>query len=144
MRSLVTVHYVFVLIGEDHSQGSYIRKGKVPSCYYYYSVTLRVPPLDSDMGWTGELWSKTNYLNWQNKENKIKIGKKRISSKFSDFSKTVIFLGFFKIFRLLDNFWHFWNFLFFNWFFWIYFFLFLLIYIDFFWIVYISFDLVFF
>ena len=23
------------------------------------SVTLTVPPLDSEMGWTGELWSKT-------------------------------------------------------------------------------------
>ena len=30
------------------------------------SVTLRVPPLDSETGWTGELWSKTNLLNWQN------------------------------------------------------------------------------
>ena len=37
------------------------------SCYYYYcSVTLRVLPLDSLTGWTGELWSKTNLLNWQN------------------------------------------------------------------------------
>ena len=24
------------------------------------------PPLDSETGWTGELWSKTNLLNWQN------------------------------------------------------------------------------
>ena len=41
-------------------------KGEVPSCYsYYYSrVTLRLPPLDSETGWTGELWSKTNLLNW--------------------------------------------------------------------------------
>ena len=31
-----------------------------------FSVTLRVPPLDSETGWTGELWSKTNLLNWQN------------------------------------------------------------------------------
>ena len=23
-------------------------------------------PLDSETGWTGELWSKTNLLNWQN------------------------------------------------------------------------------
>ena len=30
------------------------------------SVTLRGPPLDSETGWTGELWSKTNLLNWQN------------------------------------------------------------------------------
>ena len=32
------------------------------------SVTLRPLPLDSEMGWTGEGWSKTNLLNWQNKE----------------------------------------------------------------------------
>ena len=36
--------------------------GEVPSCYYFscccYSfVTLRLPPLDSETGWTGELWS---------------------------------------------------------------------------------------
>ena len=24
------------------------------------------PPLDSEMGWAGELWSKTNLLTWQN------------------------------------------------------------------------------
>ena len=44
------------------------QKGEVPSCYSYCcsSVTLRVPPLDSEMGWTGELWSKTNLLNWEN------------------------------------------------------------------------------
>ena len=24
------------------------------------------PVLDSETGWTGELWSKTNLLNWQN------------------------------------------------------------------------------
>ena len=30
------------------------------------SVTDRLPPLDCEMGWTGELWSKTNLLNWQN------------------------------------------------------------------------------
>ena len=29
-------------------------------------VTLRLPPQDSEMGWTGELWSKTNLLDWQN------------------------------------------------------------------------------
>ena len=27
------------------------------------SATLTVPPLDSETGWTGELWSKTNFLN---------------------------------------------------------------------------------
>ena len=30
-----------------------------PSRSYY-------PPLDSETGWTGELWSKTHLLNWQN------------------------------------------------------------------------------
>ena len=30
------------------------------------SVMLTVPPLDSETGWTGELWSKTNILKWQN------------------------------------------------------------------------------
>ena len=42
----------------------------MPSCYYYsyyyYSVTLRGPPLDSEMGWTGELWSKTKFLILEN------------------------------------------------------------------------------
>ena len=30
------------------------------------SVTLRVPPLISEMGWTGELWSKTKFLILEN------------------------------------------------------------------------------
>ena len=25
-----------------------------------------ISPLDSERGWTGELWSKTNLLNWKN------------------------------------------------------------------------------
>ena len=29
-------------------------------------VTLRVPTLDLLMGWAGQLWSKTDFLNWQN------------------------------------------------------------------------------
>ena len=29
-------------------------------------VMLRGPPLDSGTGWTGELWSNTNFLIWQN------------------------------------------------------------------------------
>ena len=29
------------------------------------------PPLDSETGWTGEIWLKTNLLNWQNKKNSI-------------------------------------------------------------------------
>ena len=31
-------------------------------------IMLRVPYLKSEMGWTGELWQKTNILNWQNKK----------------------------------------------------------------------------
>ena len=49
----------------------------LPQEYYQYPildtrisvrpcVTLTVPPLDSETGWTGELWSKTNLLKWQN------------------------------------------------------------------------------
>ena len=34
------------------------------------------PSLGSEMGWTGELWSKTNLLNWQNKEKSIFFGQK--------------------------------------------------------------------
>ena len=33
----------------------------LPSC-----VTLRGPPLDSETGRTGEFWSKTNLIKWQN------------------------------------------------------------------------------
>ena len=29
-------------------------------------VHAQGPPLNSEIGWTGELWSKTNLLNWQN------------------------------------------------------------------------------
>ena len=38
---------------------SFVRPPPPPSRSYY-------PPLDSETGWTGELWSKTNLLNWQN------------------------------------------------------------------------------
>ena len=34
--------------------------------FFHPSITLILPPLISEMGWTGELWSKTNLLNWQN------------------------------------------------------------------------------
>ena len=30
------------------------------------SVTLVLPPLDSEMGWTGELWSKTKFIILEN------------------------------------------------------------------------------
>ena len=42
---------------------SYIRKEKYNPATTPMYVTLRLPPLDSEMGWTGELWSKTNLLN---------------------------------------------------------------------------------
>ena len=32
---------------------------------FYCSVTLRGPPLYSETWWTGELWSNTNLLKWQ-------------------------------------------------------------------------------
>ena len=32
----------------------------------FFSVRLRVPPLYSEMGWTGELWSKTKFLILEN------------------------------------------------------------------------------
>ena len=51
---------------------SYIRyKNFRPSFGLRPSVTLRGPPLDSETGWTGELWSKTNLLKWQNQQNCI-------------------------------------------------------------------------
>ena len=48
---------------------SYIRKEKyrpaTPTSAAVY-VTLRLLPLDSEMGWTGELWSKTKFLIFEN------------------------------------------------------------------------------
>ena len=41
---------------------SNIRHKDFPAC----SLTLRVPPLNFETGWTGELWSATNLLKWQN------------------------------------------------------------------------------
>ena len=29
-------------------------------------VTLRLPPLDSETGWTGEVWSNNNFFKGQN------------------------------------------------------------------------------
>ena len=39
-------------------------KHKVFLCLFirHVSVMLRGPPMDSETGWTGELWSKTNLL----------------------------------------------------------------------------------
>ena len=102
--------------------------------YYYsscYSVTLRVPTLDFETGWTGELWSKTNLPNWQNLENSIFVVKKSdfwrfIKKKlylwiFKNFLTFSIFfgflgflLGFSQIFWIFLDFWAFWYFGFFG------------------------------
>ena len=34
--------------------------------HFFFSVMLRVPPLDSEMGWTGELWSNSVFLILEN------------------------------------------------------------------------------
>ena len=46
---------------------SFIRKGKCRPATTTTTTPSRSgdPPLDSETGWTGELWSKTNLLNWQ-------------------------------------------------------------------------------
>ena len=36
------------------------------SSFSFFSVTLRLPPLNSEMGGTGELWSKTKFLILEN------------------------------------------------------------------------------
>ena len=61
----------FILASSVYFQKSNIRKEKyrpatTPAAAAPMYVTLRGPPLDSEMGWTRELWSKTNLLNWQN------------------------------------------------------------------------------
>ena len=48
----------------DYSLESYIRHEDFLRSSS--SVTLVLPPLKSETGRTGELWSKTNLLNWQN------------------------------------------------------------------------------
>ena len=52
------------------------------------------PPLDSEKGWTGELWQKTNLLNWKktkgiakNKEKKKLKKKKKKKKNFGKFLK---------------------------------------------------------
>ena len=48
---------------------------EVPSCYSYYyysySITLRIPPLDSETGWTGELGSNPVLLIFENLDHSI-------------------------------------------------------------------------
>ena len=44
-----------------------------------------LPPLDSETGWTGELWSNRVLLILENLENSNFFRQKKIFSKFSDF-----------------------------------------------------------
>ena len=82
------------------SRGQFIQHWKqgfpfvCPLCFY---VTLRGPLLDSETGWTGELWSKTNLLNWQNYENSINLFIP------AEKKKCIIFLRFFQIFGFFDH-----------------------------------------
>ena len=73
---LLTVNAAVLLIGENvtnlmlmPSVSSYIRhKDFLRSfvCPDFSSVTLRPPPLDSETGWTGELWSNRGFLILEN------------------------------------------------------------------------------
>ena len=46
---------------KERVQKYYFRKEKYcPATTTAVSVTLRLPPLDSETGWTGERWSKNN------------------------------------------------------------------------------------
>ena len=80
------------------------QKGEVPSCYYYYyyyyyysyySVTLRVPPLDSETSSTGELWSNCLLLILENLEK---------SNFFGIFFLLFFLNDFFKDFLRFSNF----------------------------------------
>ena len=66
------------------------------------SVTLRGPPLDSEKGLTGELWSNRVLLILENKDNSIFFGKKN-TFKIVRFLRKIFylfldFLGFSQIF----------------------------------------------
>ena len=62
------IHHILGKKEEEQtkSSSSIIRHKGFFRLFVHSSVTLRVPPLKSQTGWTGELWSKTNLLNWQN------------------------------------------------------------------------------
>ena len=68
----------------------------------HLSVTLRVPPLKTEVGWTGELSSKTNLLNGQNKEKNIFLAKKKYLNLFLRFLRFSIFFLLIQFF-LLQN-----------------------------------------
>ena len=61
---------------------------------------MRLPPLDSETGWTGELWSKTNLINWQNQGNSIFFS----STIFDHFWQFLKFFGFLLIFEFFLDF----------------------------------------
>ena len=80
---------------------SYIRKKKyrpattTPATVY---VTLRLPPQDSETGSTGELWSNTNLLKWQNQNNSILfILAKKVFFLLKNYNKKSDFLKFLEI-----------------------------------------------
>ena len=51
---------------DDDGDGDPILDTRISASSFSFSVTLRVPPLYSEMGWTGELWSKTKFLILEN------------------------------------------------------------------------------
>ena len=75
-------------------------KGEVPLCYHYCCLCHgQATPKDSETGWTGELWSKTNLFIVQNKDNRIFV---------QQFFKVIFLKDFLKIFFLFL--WPFWQF----------------------------------
>ena len=67
-RSSLKVTHMISRAPSSKPQTSYIRHEDflLRSLVRPTSVTLRGPPLDSEMGWTGELWSKTKFLILEN------------------------------------------------------------------------------
>ena len=61
-------------------------------------------PLDSETGWTGELWSKTNLINWQTKGS-LFYWRKKLKSNFSDFFNFWNFRLLTFFFRVSNFFW---------------------------------------
>ena len=55
------------------------------------------PPLDSETSWTGELWSNTNLLRWQNKEN---------NHCFPSFQQQILYYARPKIYCVIRNYVH--------------------------------------
>ena len=82
-------------------------------------VTLRVPSLDSATGWTGELWSNTNFSIVKTKRNVVVLffwQKKKDIKNFQIFlKKNICFFGFFRFSDLFlffsQTFWMFFRFL---------------------------------